>query len=149
VTVAFDTNVLVYAVDPSEGDRHLAAAHLVERAVRERRGLLILQTLAEFYSITTGKLKGKPEDMLGFLDRLRAVLAVHAAKESDFDRATGAARLGLSFWDALLWATAERIGARWLLTEDFQNGRTLGGVTFVNPFRAENAGLLDRIFAAP
>jgi predicted nucleic acid-binding protein len=149
LTVAFDTNVLVYAVDRSEGDRHLTASQLIERAVRERRGMLILQTVAEFYSVTTGKLKGRPEDMLKFLDRLRAVLVVHALNEHDFDRATQGDGHGLSFWDALLWATADRIGVRWLLTEDFQDGRTLGGVTFVNPFRAENAGLLDRIFAAP
>jgi predicted nucleic acid-binding protein len=149
LTVAFDTNVLVYAVDRSEGDRHLTASQLIERAVRERRGMLILQTLAEFYAVTTGKLNGRPEDMLRFLDRLRAVLAVHAADERDFDRATRSDRYGLSFWDRLLWATADRVGVRWLLTEDFQDGRTLGGVTFVDPFKGENERLLAEILPAP
>jgi predicted nucleic acid-binding protein len=148
LTVAFDTNVLVYAVDRSEGERHLIASHLIERALREHRVTLILQTLAEFYSVTTGKLKGRPEDMLRLLDRLRAVLAVHAADERDFDRATRSDRHGLSFWDGLLWATADRIGVRWLLTEDFQDGRTLGGVTFVDPFKRENKRLLAEILPA-
>ena len=66
MSLAFDTNVLVYAVDRREGGRHVTAALLVERASRKRRGVLILQTLAEFYSVTTGKLKGRPEDMLAF-----------------------------------------------------------------------------------
>jgi predicted nucleic acid-binding protein len=145
LTVAFDTNVLVYAVDRSEGDRHVAASLLIERAVRKRRGVLILQTLAEFYSVTTGKLKGQPEEMLSFLDRLRAVLPIHAADERDFDRATRGDRHGLSFWDALFWATADRVGVRYLLTEDFQDGRTLGGVTFVNPFEGANARLIADI----
>ena len=149
MSVAFDTNVLVYAVDRSEGGRHLAASLLIERALRTRGGMLILQTLAEFYAVTTTKLRGRPEDALRFLDRLRAVLPVHAADERDFDRATRGERLGLSFWDALLWATADRIGVRYLLTEDFQDGRMLDGVTFVNPFKSENARLLAEILPAP
>jgi predicted nucleic acid-binding protein len=148
LSFAFDTNILVYAVDRSEGDRHVTAALLVECASRKRRGVLILQTLAEFYSVSTGKLRGRPEDMLRFLDRLRTVLAVHAADERDFDRATRGDRHGLSFWDALLWATADRVGVRYLLTEDFQDGRTLGGVTFVDPFKGKNKRLLTEILPA-
>jgi predicted nucleic acid-binding protein len=148
LSLAFDTNILVCAVDRTEGDRHVPASFLIERAARERRGVLILQTLAEFYSLTTGKLRGRPDDMLRFLDRLRGVLAVHAADERDFDRATKGDRHGLSFWDALLWATADRIGVRYLLTEDFQDGRTLGGVTFVDPFNGENARLLAELLPA-
>ena len=145
MSVAFDTNVLVYAVDRREGSRRLIASRLIERALRQRQGMLILQTLIEFYAVTTGKLKGRPEDALRFFDRLRAVLAVHAADERDFDRATGREAHGLSFWDAMLWATADRIGVRYLLSEDFQDGHVLGGVTFVNPFDGGNEALLAKI----
>ena len=145
MSVAFDTNVLVYAVDRRESSRRLTASRLIERALRQRQGVLILQTLIEFYAVATGKLKGRPEDSLRFLDRLRTVLAVHAADERDFDRATGAERHGLSFWDALLWATADRVGVQYLLTEDFQDRRVLGGVTFVNPFEGGNEALLAEI----
>ncbi len=34
----------------------------------------------------------------------------------------------------MLWAVARAAGCRYLLSEDFQSGRTLGVVTFVNPF---------------
>jgi predicted nucleic acid-binding protein len=145
LSVAFDTNVLVYAVDRRESSRRLIASRLIERALRQREGVLILQTLIEFYAVTTGKLKGRPEDSLRFLDRLRTVLAVHAANERDFDRATAGEAHGLAFWDAMLWATADRIGIRYLLTEDFQDGRVLGGVTFVNPFEGGNDALLAKI----
>jgi predicted nucleic acid-binding protein len=80
---------------------------------------------------------------------LRAVLAVHAADERDFDQATRRSRHGLSFWDALLWATADRIGVKDLLTEDFRDGRTRGGMTFVDPFRGENERLLAKILPSP
>mgnify|MGYP000305312565 CR=1 FL=1 len=35
-------------------------------------------------------------------------------------------------------------GAGTLITEDFQDGRPLGGVTFIDPFRAGNAARLER-----
>jgi predicted nucleic acid-binding protein len=45
----------------------------------------------------------------------------------------------------MLWATADRVGVRYLLTEDFQDGRVLGGVTFVNPFEGGNEALFAKI----
>ena len=41
---------------------------------------------------------------------------------------------GLGFWDAMLYAAAKEVGCRYLLSEDFQDGRVLEGVRFVNPF---------------
>jgi predicted nucleic acid-binding protein len=51
----------------------------------------------------------------------------------------------ISFWDALLCATSIRMGLSFLLTEDFQDGRSLHGLTIVNPFRPGNNALIDRI----
>jgi predicted nucleic acid-binding protein len=51
----------------------------------------------------------------------------------------------MSFRDALLSATADRVGIRYLLTADVQDGCTLGGVTFVDPFKRENERLLAEI----
>ena len=43
-------------------------------------------------------------------------------------------RAQLSYWDALVLASARRLGCRWLLSEDFQAGRDFDGITVVNPF---------------
>jgi predicted nucleic acid-binding protein len=40
----------------------------------------------------------------------------------------------LSFWDALIWVAAKTHGIPRIYTEDFQHGRVLEGVKFVNPF---------------
>jgi hypothetical protein len=58
----------------------------------------------------------------------------------------GHASHGLQLWDAMLSATAERAGCRLVLTENFQDGRSLERVLFADPFDAENARLLDRAF---
>jgi predicted nucleic acid-binding protein len=50
---------------------------------------------------------------------------------------------GLSFWDAMLWATVRRIGARTLLSDDLQDGRAIEGVHLANPFLAHNRGFID------
>jgi predicted nucleic acid-binding protein len=42
---------------------------------------------------------------------------------------------GLSFWDALVWATARANGVTVIHTEDFAHGRVVDGVGFLDPFR--------------
>jgi predicted nucleic acid-binding protein len=49
-----------------------------------------------------------------------------------------------SFWNAMIWATAKRAGCRLLISEDGQDGRTLGGVTIVNPFLTVPSVLLHQ-----
>lgn len=43
----------------------------------------------------------------------------------------------ITFWDATIVSAAERVGCRWLLSEDFQTGRQFAGVTVVNPFQTD------------
>ena len=146
MTLCFDTNVFGYAIDATAGRRHAAALDLVERALGSAEVVLILQTLGEFYAMATRKMETSPNDARSFLAGLRAALPVCPAADADLDRAMEVTqRHGLSFWDAMLWATADRVGVRYLLSEDFQDGRVLGGVTFVNPFQAGNEALLARI----
>ena len=49
----------------------------------------------------------------------------------------------LSYWDALVWATAKLNQVPYVLTEDMQHDLFLEGVRFQNPFVAEfDAALL-------
>ncbi len=41
----------------------------------------------------------------------------------------------LSWWDSVLLASALQVGADYLLTEDFQDGRRFGRLRIVDPFR--------------
>ena len=51
----------------------------------------------------------------------------------------------LQFWDAMLWATARRIGVRVLISEDFQDGQIFGGVRFTDPFAVRNSTIIDQL----
>lgn len=78
----------------------------------------------------------------------RAMFTIVPPVIQDLDAAKAVmAQHNLPYWDALLWATVRRAGCRYLLSEDFQDGRTLDGVTFVDPFKRANAVILDRALA--
>jgi len=47
-----------------------------------------------------------------------------------------AQRRSISYWDALIWATAKLNGVANILSEDFSDGLLLEGVRILNPFNA-------------
>ena len=130
-----DTNLLVYAVDRDAGDRHCIALDIARRA-RGRDCVLTLQSLAELFRALTGpKLKVPAALAAGIVQEWQDAVPVVAANASCLTDAMDAViHHGWSFWDAMIWATAKKHGCRILFTEDGQAGRTLGGVTIVNPF---------------
>ncbi len=146
--LSFDTNVLVYAVDAAAGPRHVRAADLLERAAWADC-VLTLQTLGEFFNVLTRKGRRPPAEARTFIDAWRRVFPVHAADEDTLAEAMASAeRHNLPFWDAMIWATVRRAGCRLLLSEDFQDGWSLGGVTVLNPFAPANAVALDAALPA-
>ena len=145
--VSFDTNVLVYATASISDAKVIRARDLIARAMRAASSLLLLQTLAEFSNVAIRKARIPAEDIRRTIDAWRAVLPVQAADDSDLSAALEAVRAHrLPFWDAMLWASARRAGVRHLVTEDLQDGFTLQGVTFINPFKRENDRLIDEVF---
>ena len=144
---SLDTNILVYAVDRDAGDRHERSKDLMSRAAG-RDCVLTVQALAEFFHATTRKGLLKPSLASAFvrdwLDVFRLASADGTVLVEAMD-AVGEHRL--SFWDAMLWATARRVGCSAILSEDMQDGRRLSGVEIINPFgaaaSARLASLLD------
>jgi len=146
VIVSFDTNILVYATASISDMRVVRARDLIARAMRAASGILLLQTLAEFSNVAIRKARIPVEDIRTTVDVWRAVLPVQAADNSDLSAALEAVRAHrLAFWDAMLRVSAQRGGVRHLLTEDMQDGFTLQGVTFIDPFKRENNRLIDDI----
>jgi predicted nucleic acid-binding protein len=80
------------------------------------------------------------------IGRFRRAFDHAAAQAVDLDDAMGAVvDHRMSFWDAMLWATARRAGCEVIFSEDMQDGRNLDGVRFVDPFKPENRQLVDLI----
>jgi predicted nucleic acid-binding protein len=138
--IGIDTNILIYAVDNRAGQRHHAAGRLLRHALRQQTLFLPVQVLGEFCNAATRKL-GQPADAIEpFLSSWTALARIEPYRAEDLGHALHAhAEHGLPFWDALIWAVCARAGVPVLASEDFQNGRTLGRVTFLDPFDPANA----------
>lgn len=135
--VFVDTNVLVYAHDRAEPVKGPQAQALLLQLLAAGRPLLSVQVLNEFYWTTTRKIAVplSHAESAGEVARLERLAQVVPLTWPALDKAlqTVAAH-GLPLWDALIFATASLSGATHVLSEDFQDGMTLEGVSFLNPF---------------
>lgn len=131
--VSIDTNILIYSVDSSDPIKHEIADKIVERLI-EVRGCLPLQCLSEFYALTTKKRLLSTEEAERVVQRMLMSLVIVPSETADVVHAMHLHQEhGLQYFDALLLATARRVGCSLFLTEDMQNGRSLNGITISNP----------------
>ena len=144
--VSFDTNILVYTTISAPLAKTHRARDLLVRGMRTGSCILLLQTLAEFSSVAIRKAGIAVDEVRATIDAWRAVLPVQNTEDDDLSAALDAVKKHrLAFWDAMLWAAAQRAGVRHLLTEDLQDGFELTGVKFLNPFEPANNRLIDEI----
>lgn len=137
-TVVFvDTNVLVYAFDETAGTKHEVARSLFERLWSEGRGALSVQVLQEFYFVVTQEVP-QPVEPPSAIDIVRDLTywEVHAPVSEDVLGAIDLQqRHRLSFWDAMIVWSAQRLGCGELWTEDLTAGEEYDGLVVVNPLQ--------------
>lgn len=139
--ISFDTNLLFYAIDPVAGSKHQRAKDVLI-AVDPLRTFVVLQTLGELCFSVKRKRPALLNNAYAVAEQMTHTFDVAAANKADLREAIAAQQQhNFPFWDAMLWATAHRTGCTLLLSEDFQDGRTLGGVTFRNPFNMTSSEL--------
>jgi len=137
-----DSNVVVYAHDPTTPDKHRAARALMERLWEERRGRLSVQVLQEFFWIATRKIP-RPLAAKAALEIVRDLSAwpVFSPTAADVVAAGELAEASrISFWDALILQAARRSGADVVWSEDLNPGQVFDHVEVRNPFAAGASG---------
>jgi predicted nucleic acid-binding protein len=137
--VLIDTNILVYAHQPSETTKYDRALQIVETLAENGSGRLSAQILGEFLNATT---RGR-RPILSVRDALRqATELADAFPLFDLtglivlEAGRGVREHQLSYFDAQIWATARLNQVPAIFTEDFTHGRRLEGVQFLNPLLA-------------
>lgn len=136
--VFVDTNILLYAHDSEAGEKSHVAESRIRGLWESGQGVLSVQVLQEFYVNVTRKI-AKPLPIPVAREILRTYRSwVRTETTADTVlRATEISELAqLSFWDSLIIAAAEAVGATELLTEDIPDGQTIAGIKVVNPFKA-------------
>ncbi len=100
-----DTNVLIYAVDPSSGAKHRIALDLIQQLTDRDALAVSAQVLNEFYAVTTSSKKShllNHDEAVRYIRTMAASSIVLPLTLGDTLLAVEAVvRHGLSFWDAL------------------------------------------------
>jgi predicted nucleic acid-binding protein len=130
-----DTNILMYAHDPSHGDKHKKARTLVEHLWRSGQGVISTQVLQELCVNLQRKVAqplSKDEVRRLLQDYLTWEVVVNSPL-STLEAFELANQHQISFWDALILHSAETAEAAVLYSEDFSSGQHYGNVQVTNP----------------
>ena len=130
-----DTNILVYAYDAVQGEKHHRASSLIEDLWRSRTGILSTQVLQEFAFTLRHKVRpplSVDETLVRLQDYLRWEMVLNTGES-----VVSALRIGerhqISFWDSLIVHAAQMSHADILYTEDLNDGQVFDSVRVVNP----------------
>lgn len=136
--VFVDTNVLVYARDATVPGKQERAAAWLRHLWGSGTGRVSYQVLQEYFVTVTQRLtpgmptaaaRGDVRDLTTW-NPVAASLSTMEAAWAIQDR------YQLSWWDALIVASAQEAGCSTLLTEDLQHGLQIGDLAVVSPFEA-------------
>ncbi len=130
-----DTNILIYALDPSDPLKRQVSADLLRETIRTRTLTLSPQSLNEGYRVLTQRRKLMPVEQARGYIRTLAPWAVAPLDAATTERAFAVQdETSASWWDCLMLASALRAGCRLFISEDMQDGREIGSMRIANPF---------------
>jgi predicted nucleic acid-binding protein len=132
-----DTNLFIYAIDPSDARKHRIAIEWLAAAHQSGKGMVSYQVVQEWFNVVLRK-SARPmkiEDAVSIYQRLiHPLWRVHSSQEL----LAGAIDLhrdrSFSWWDSLIVSAAIQGGCGQLLSEDLHHGHAIGNLTIVNPF---------------
>ena len=131
-----DTNVLVYAHDSSAGEKNEQAKELLAEVWQNRTGCVSVQVLQEFYVNVTQKVARPMAPELAA--QIVSDLSAWHVHQPGVDDVLSAIRLQgryqISFWDAMILASAMALGCETVWSEDLNSGQRYDTVTVTNPF---------------
>ncbi len=129
-----DTNVLVYAEASDAPGKQQAALALLKQLYETGTGVLSTQVLQEYCNVAIKKLKlpvGHIRAQLDLYEQLEVVQVTPAIIRAGLDLHQ---TRSVSFYDALILASADAAGCNVLFSEDMNTGEVITGVRLLNPF---------------
>lgn len=131
-----DTNILIYAHDLSAGQKHSRAKILIQDLWQSTEGCLSIQVLQEFYVNITQKVAHPlPLESAAQIIADLSVWQIHSPSPEDVLTAIRLqSRYRISFWDAMIIASAIQLGCQTLWSEDLNIGQVYDQVTVLSPF---------------
>jgi predicted nucleic acid-binding protein len=143
--ISLDTNILVYAVDPSAGEKNTTAKRIL-RSAATYNGVLTQQVLGEFLNVSRRMwhLNQRRLRRIG-LGLSETLPLLTTSKDTLFDAFDRSARFRLQFWDAVIVSVCLANGVTHLISQDMQDGLDIEGLRVLNPFLNSNQDQLARL----
>lgn len=142
--VALDSNILIYAELEPDSEKGARAADLILRAARD--GVIPVQVLGEYLRFVQRRVPAAFDQAIQQASIYQAAFLTPPTTTAAIDKASELARAHrLQFWDGVVCAAAMAAGAKVLMTEDMQDGRTIDGLRLINPFAAANAEAIEAV----
>ncbi len=133
--VFLDTNVIVYAHDFDEPRKRKVATDILFRALRSRHGVISAQVMGESFVSFVKKVGLTSEEAAAEVRQLAQFRVVELSASLVLRGLEIKASFGLSYWDSLIIAAAERASCPVVFSEDLNDGQQYGTVAVVNPFK--------------
>jgi predicted nucleic acid-binding protein len=135
--IFIDSNIIVYAYDRHEPTKQAIAQTILTTAIKDESAILSVQVLGEFFVVVTRRIKNPLSAKEA--EKIVHILSVLPVSEIDLSLVKRAIETqkeyGISYWDSLIIATAERAGCVKVLSEDLSEGQKYNNVLVENPFR--------------
>jgi predicted nucleic acid-binding protein len=131
---------VVYTLDAREPDKRERAKETIRRVALGDSAALPAQSLSELSNVCLRKLEPalKPREIRREIERLQVAFPViPLTAPVVMEALRGVEEHQLSYYDAQIWAAARLAQIPVILSEDFNPGATLEGVSFVNPLDPE------------
>lgn len=135
-----DTNILIYAYDLQAETKHQVAKNIVWYWWQHRGALISTQVLQEFYVNVTSKIP-QPLSLAtarSIIEQYQVWPVITNTIENVIRASDIQERYQLSFWDSLIISSAEKGGARTILSEDLSHHQYIAGICIQNPFFKQN-----------
>ena len=146
--LSLDTNILVYAVDRTDGHKNAVARSIIVHA-SQTDIVLTQQVLGEYLNVVRKSDRDLQPALRETAERFERLFIMVPTPKSlllhAFDRSV---RYQLQYWDALIVSVCLENQVTHLLTEDLQDGQIIDGLTVLNPFAEHNRADIDRLFVA-
>jgi len=147
IRVALDSNILIYAELEPDSEKGARAIDLILRSAHD--GVIPLQVLGEYLRFIQRRLPSAFEDAVKQVHVYEATFLTPPTTVAVIDAACALVRAHrFQLWDCVVCAASIQAGAKVLMTEDMQDGRTLDGLQLINPFDAGNVAAIESLLGA-
>jgi predicted nucleic acid-binding protein len=142
--VALDSNILIYAELEPETEKGTRSAALILQAARD--GVIPVQVLGEYLRFVQRRAPAVFEGAIRQASLYQAAFLTPPTTPAVINKASELARAHrMQLWDCVVCAAAVDAGAKVLMTEDMQDGRTIDSMRLINPFAAANAEAIEAL----